>query len=107
MEKTEQPIIHDVDDNERPNTHQETAPRSGESSKCDDGNGTLKDMEEDWLFDAPYCAQKIKVLYEAGWYTGDVIYFNVLLKKYCVIYSGGMDDYIGEEDIDMVDVCVV
>ena len=107
VEQTEQPTIQDMEDNEAQSTHQETAPPSGESSKCDDGNGTLKDREEDRLFDAPYCGRKMKVLYDAGWYTGDVIYFNVLLQKYCIIFSDGTDDYIGEEDIDMVDVCVV
>ena len=35
------------------------------------------------------------------------MYFNEHLQKYYVKYDDDSEDYIGEEDIDMVEVCVV
>ena len=34
-------------------------------------------------------------------------YYNDHIQKYHVIYSDNSEDYIGEDEIDMVDICVV
>ena len=47
----------------------------------------------------------MKVLYENGWQTGDINYYNDHIQKYHVIYNS--EDYIGEDEIDMVEICVV
>ena len=49
----------------------------------------------------------MKVFYEAGgWQIGEVVYFNDHLQKYSVKYDDS-EDYIGEDEIDMVEVCVL
>ena len=34
-------------------------------------------------------------------------YYNDHIQKYHVIYSDNSEDYIGEDEIDMVEICVV
>ena len=57
--------------------------------------------------DAPYCGRQMKVLYESWWYTGEVKYYNDHLQKYCVKFDDDSEDYIVDDDIDMVEVCVI
>ena len=49
----------------------------------------------------------MKVFYENGWQTGDITYYNDHNQKYHFIYSDNSEDYIGEDEIDMVEICVV
>ena len=50
---------------------------------------------------------QMKVLYETGWHIGNVVYFNEHLQKYYLTYDNHSKDYNGEENIDMVEVCVI
>ena len=49
----------------------------------------------------------MKVLYENGWQTGKINHYNDNIEKYHVLYDDGTEDYIGEDEIDMVEICVV
>ena len=73
----------------------------------DDEGDELEDHVDDRLMDAPYCGRQMKVLYENGWHTGEITYYNDNLQKYYIKFDDGSEDYIGEENIDMIEVCVV
>ena len=73
----------------------------------DDMGDEWEDHEDDRVFSAPYCGRKMKVLYENGWQTGNMNYYNDHIQKYHVIYSDNSEDYIGEDEIDMVEIRVV
>ena len=45
--------------------------------------------------------------YENGWFEGTIDYYNELLQKYLVHFADGSEDYIGEDDIDMVKVVII
>ena len=57
--------------------------------------------------DAPYCGRRMKILYENVWHIGEIKYYNDHLQKYYVKFEDKSEDYIGEDDIDMVEVCVI
>ena len=67
----------------------------------------FEDHEDDRIDFAPYCGRKLRALYGNGWYTGTIQYFNENLLKYRVTFDDGTEDYIAEEEIDMIDVCVL
>ena len=48
-----------------------------------------------------FCAR-----YENGWFEGDIEYYNENICKYHVSPNDGSDVYIGEDDIDMIEVIV-
>lgn len=79
---------------------------NGNDAPVDDGD-EWEDDEDDRLFYAPYCGRQMKVLYESGWYIGEVMYFNDNFQKYYVKHNDDFHDYIAEDEIDMVEVCVV
>ena len=58
------------------------------------------DNESDRSFSEKLVGQKIKGLYETGWHTGKLEYFNTKLQEYLVSFDDGSEDYIKEEDID-------
>ena len=68
----------------------------------DDGGDELEDCEDDRIVYAPYCGKRLKVFYEDGWHTGVMEYYNESLDKYHVKFEDGSEDYIGEDDIDML-----
>lgn len=65
------------------------------------------DHEDDRVLNAPYCGWRIEFLYENEWHTGKISYYNNYLKRYIIFDDDNTEDYIGEDDIDMVEVCVV
>ena len=48
----------------------------------------------------------MKILYENGWHVGKINYYNDHLQKYNVKFDDDSEDYVGADDIDMVEVCV-
>ena len=56
----------------------------------------LEDKEDDRDFSDELVGLKLKVLYENGWFTGEVIYINKLLNEYKVSFAEG--------DIDGIEV---
>ena len=58
------------------------------------------DLESDRVYNHKLKGQKIRGLYETGWHTGTVEYFNTKLEEYCVSFDDNSEDYIKESDID-------
>lgn len=72
----------------------------------DDDGDEWEDHEDDRVLDAPYCGMRMKILYENGWHVGKINYYNDHLQKYNVTFDDDSEDYVGADDIDMVEVCV-
>ena len=51
-----------------------------------------------------YCGKKIGVLYENGWFEGDIEYYDKNICKYHISFHDVSEDYIGEDHIDMIEV---
>ena len=66
----------------------------------------LIDLEKDRTYDM-YTGRKIKALYENGWFTGTIKYYNKLLHEYNVVYSDDTGDYISIQYIDSVEVQLI
>ena len=64
------------------------------------------DHEDDRNYSAPYCGRNLRALYETGWHEGEIDYYNESSCKYHVIFKDDSEDYIAEDDIDMVEVIV-
>ena len=66
------------------------------------------DLEDDHDYDRHYdhvlVGRKIKVIYDNGWFTGVVTYYNVTMNKLRVQYDDGTDDYIEIGEINGSDV---
>jgi hypothetical protein len=75
-----------------------------ELEEPDDDGEMMKDDETDRCVDAPFCGKKLRALYENGWYEGNVEYFNKQLRKYHVAFSDGTEDYIGEDEVDGMEI---
>ena len=56
--------------------------------------------EKDRQYDDELVGRTGKVLYENGWFSGKVKYFNENICRYCVFYKGESIDLIGISDID-------
>ena len=39
--------------------------------------------------------------------TGKINYYNDHIQKYHVLYDDSTEDYIGEDEIDMIEICIV
>ena len=66
-----------------------------------------QDYEDDRIMDAPYCGRQMKILYENGWHTGEIKHYNDHFQKYYMKFDDKSEDYIGEDVIGMVEVCVI
>ena len=42
-----------------------------------------------------------------GWFIGDIVYFNTVLREYKVEFDDGTSDYIEPSDIDNVEVMIL
>ena len=51
--------------------------------------------------------QKIRGLYETGWHTGTIKYFNTKLQEYLVYFEDQTEDYIKKEDIDGTQIILI
>lgn len=77
-----------------------------EDETPNDAGDEFEDHEDDRTYSAPYCRRKLRALYETGWHEGRIDYYNENLCKYHVAFEDSSEDYIGEDDIDMVDVII-
>ena len=64
------------------------------------------DNEQDRLID-DNVGRKIKALYENGWFTGTIMYYNVTLNEYIVKFEDNTEDYITLDDVDGVEMYFV
>ena len=69
----------------------------------------LEDIESDRIFndDFDLVGRKLKALYTNGWFVGNIIYFNTVLKEYKVEFEDGTSDYIEPSDIDNVEIILI
>ena len=65
------------------------------------------DDENDRSCDDELCGQKLKALYQNGWFTGVIEYYNTNINQYRVVYSDESEDYIGIEDIDGIEIILI
>ena len=85
------PDVNEVEQNE------DVEPLDEELEKPGNEGRQWEDNEDDRYYDAQYCGQKIKVLYQNGWFVGTIDYFNGDIQKFRVSYPGGSGDYIGAQ----------
>ena len=57
--------------------------------------------------EAELCEAKVKGLYENGWFTGKIQYFNEKMGRYRVLYDDNSEDYIGVEEIEGVELVLL
>ena len=60
----------------------------------------LEDKESDRSYDDECIGREVRALYENGWFTGEILYFNTVLVKYLVKYEDSSTDLVGIEDFD-------
>ena len=86
---------------------------SEEEADPEDPYGELPDtdmavIQEDRFEDRNYkddlVGRKVTALYENGWFTGIIVYFNRELKEYKVDYADKTPDYLSYNDFDGVEV---
>ena len=58
------------------------------------------DDEKDRRYDDELVERTVKVLYENGWFSGKVKYFNEKICRYCVFYRDEPIDLMDISDID-------
>ena len=46
------------------------------------------------------------MLYEDGWFEGEIMYFNTELQEYLISFNDGTADYAATEDFNGVDLTV-
>ena len=94
----------DTTENDEEKQEEETLNENWQKSEND---GTeFKDCENDRSQDELYGC-KVKGLYEYGWFTGTIQYFNKKLGKCRVLYNDGSEDYIGIEEIEGVEIVLL
>ena len=65
------------------------------------------DGENDRSCDDELCGRKLKALYQNGWFTGVIEYYDTNINQYRVVYSDESEDYIGIEDIDGIEIILI
>ena len=64
----------------------------------------LEDRVEDRDYQDDLVGRNVTALYENGWFTGNVVYFNKELQEFRVEYADGTSDYLATDDFDGVEV---
>ena len=57
-----------------------------------------------YVEDRELCGRNIRALYEDGWHSGGITWFNTVLGRYRVEYEDGSDDYVEDGDIDNINI---
>ena len=64
----------------------------------------MEDKYEDRDFSDKLVGSKVTALYENGWFTGTIEYYNAKLKEYKVKYLDNTSDFVSPDDFDGVEV---
>lgn len=75
--------------------------------ECEEQVKILEDRECDRSFDEPLVGSMLGAIYDTGYFTGEITYYNTHLKEYRVNFADGSSDYVKYEDIDGVDMFIV
>ena len=65
---------------------------------------TISEWSQEW---SSYTGLTVKALYENGWFTGDIMYFNTAFEEYKVVYPNETSDYIRKDDFDGVQIILL
>ena len=66
-----------------------------------------EDKESDRSYDDECIGREVRGLYENGWFTGIIIYFNTVLAKYLVEYADSSTALVGIEEFDNVSMILI
>ena len=70
-----------------------------------------EDLEEDWeedrCYDDELVGREVQGLYENGWFTGAISYFNQNIGKYLISYKDGSTDFDDISDFDDVELILI
>ena len=67
----------------------------------------IEDNIQDRDFTDALVGKKVKALYQNGWFTGNIKYFNTVLKEYKVAYPDKTSDYLTIDDFDGIQVILL
>lgn len=67
-------------------------------------SAVLEDKYDDRDFHEELVGRKVTALYENGWFTGTIEYYNTKLKEYKVNYRDDTSDFLSPDDFDGVEV---
>ena len=70
-------------------------------------NGERKDEHTDRVYDHIMVKKKVRALYDNGWHTGNIQWYNNKLDEYRVFFPDGTDDYIKLDDADGIEMVVL
>ena len=66
------------------------------------------DADTDRSYNDELIGKKLRILYETGWHSGTINYFNTALNEYRVSFENeDEEDYIKKEDIDGLKIVLV
>ena len=94
----------DITKNDEEKQEQETL---DEDSEKPENDGTeFEDCEND-RSENGLCGCKVKGLYENGWFTEKIQYFNEKIGRYRVLCDDDSEDYIGIKEIEAVEIVLL
>ena len=94
----------DTTENDEEKQEEETLDKHLEKPE---NNGTeFEDCENDRSEDE-LCGCKLKGLYENGWFTGTIQYFNEKMGRCRVLYNDDSEDYIGIRETEGVEIVLL
>ena len=62
------------------------------------------DVEDDRDYSHSYVGRMIKAIYDNGWFTGNITWYNKKMQKLRVLYEDETDDYLSLDEIDGVEI---
>ena len=75
---------------------------------CETSDNDLEiDYESDRDLNRKLVGRKTKAIYDNGWYTRSISWFDNKMQKLRVVFEDGTDDYISTEDIDGVEISLI
>jgi len=83
---------------------EEVSPDEPEEPEHHSSSKVLEDKYHDRDFHEELVGSKVTALYENGWFTGTVEYYNTKLKEYKVNYHDDSSDFLSPDDFDGVEV---
>ena len=105
MHSTQEPMTCETPEPEAPPTHDLEDEEENNMCKTNDNDLEI-DYESVRDLNHNLVGRKIKAIGN-GWYTGSISWFNSKIKKLCLAFEDGTDDYIFTEDIDGVEISLI
>ena len=106
MQSTQEPGTCETPESEPPPTNDLEDEEGNNICKTNDHDFEI-DYESDCDLKHNLVGCKIKAIYDNGWYTGSISWFNNKLRKLRVAFEDGTDNYISTEDIDSAEISLI